>query len=114
MPSYVPPHMRPGYKPSQPAAAVTKRRGVHFQSNKTGLRSTDEQWHRFAGVMANLPPPTRAETAAAVSRSLSRRTVKAKPTLRKSALKTRGRTVRQTRSATPKRSKAHTVRAKSK
>ena len=128
MPPYVPPHLRPGYKPAQGQAQAqaqaqaqgqVQARGVHYASNKTGLRSDNEQWHRFAGIMANLPPPTRAETAAAVSRSLARRTLRAKPLKgslsRKGSVALKGskRQQRRTRSASPKKAKRPSPRAKS-
>ena len=123
MPPYVPPHLRPGYKPAQEKQPQEKqsqekqkqasRRSVHYASNKTGLRTNDEQWHRFAGIMANLPPPTRAETAAAVSRSLARRTVRSKPLKGSLTLKGSRKQQRRTRSASPKKAKQRSPRAKS-
>jgi len=123
MPSYVPPHLRPGYKPAQEKQPQEKlaqekpkqasRRSVHYASNKTGLRTNNEQWHRFAGIMANLPPPTRAETAAAVSRSLARRTVRSKPLKGALALKGSRKLQRRTRSTSPKKAKQRSPRAKS-
>lgn len=113
MPAYVPPHLRPGYKPQSPAPLPPSRaRGVHYLSEKTGLPTSDLKIHRFAGILANLPAPTRSSRAVATSRSLARRTIRAVP--RKSAMKGTKKAKRQTRSASPKRKQnTVTVRAKS-
>ena len=104
MPGYVPPHLRPGYVPSAPKPAVPalpKKRGIHFKSNVSGLRSENERWHRFT-IKNGVKTPTRAERATSVSKRLSKRkvrTVKAK-----SIVKGLRRTAkRATKSASPKR-----------
>jgi len=120
MPAYVPPHLRPGYKPASPPKPVEKRRGVHYKSNETGLPTHNLKVYRFAGIMANLPALNvganagRSAAASIVSKRLSRRTVKAKSG-RKSALKSAKakRTARQTKSASPKKTKRATMKAKS-
>ena len=88
--SYVPPHLRPGWKPSAPAAPkAPKSRGVHYKSNATGLPSTNQHWHRYE---KNGAPDTLANAGKAhnVSSALSKRKVRAEkvPTYkRRSALK---------------------------
>ena len=108
MPAYVPPHLRPGYKPQvaveaqaqalAAAEAAKKRRGVHFKSNVSGLPSHDIRWHRYNKTPAR--SPTAAEKKA-MKYNLSRRKVTAKK--RKSALKGTKRNVRRTRSNSPKK-----------
>ena len=122
MPGYVPPHKRPGYNPSAAAvaaaapaaAAASRRRGVHYLSEQTGLPTSNLKIHRFAGILANLPAPTRSARATATSRSLARRSVRASAAPRKSAMKGTKKTKRKTRSASPKRKQNRaTVRANS-
>ena len=114
MPGYVPPHLRPGYVPAAPkpvAPQVPKKRGAHFKSNVSGLRSENERWHRFT-IKNGVKTPTRTEKAATVSKALSRRkvrTVKAK-----SAVKGTRKAKRATKSASPKRlpKKKRTVKSR--
>ena len=116
MQRYVPPHLRPNYKPAPVAAAkpIQRPRGVHYKSDQTGLYTSNERWHRYTTVLANLPAPTRADTAKAVSLALARRTMKAKPK-RKSILKSdqSKHPTRLTRSVSPKHKTAAQVRPKS-
>jgi hypothetical protein len=102
MPAYVPPHLRPGYKAvaaaEAKAVAGPRRRGVHFKSNVSGLPSHNIRWHRYNKTPAR--SPTSAEKKA-LKYNLSRRKVLTKK--RKSALKGKKRTVRKTRSNSPKK-----------
>ena len=117
MPTYVPPHLRPGYKLQVQAAAaaaeaqagvVKKRRGVHFKSNVSGLPSHNIRWHRYNKTPARSPTAAEKKT---LKYNLSRRKVATKK--RKSALKGTKRSVRRTRSNSPKKrtKKRKTVRS---
>ena len=97
MPPYVPPHLRPGYKPT-PVEPVVRRRGVHFKSNTTGLPSHDLRVHRYNKTPAR--SPTEAEKKAK-KYNLSKRKILTKK--RKPALKGIKRTLRRTRSNSPKK-----------
>ena len=114
MPGYVPPHLRPGYVPSAPkpvAPQGPKKRGIHFKSNVSGLRSENERWHRFT-IKNGVKTPTRKERAISASKALSKRkvrTVKAK-----SAVKGTRKAKRATKSASPKRlpKRKHTMKSR--
>jgi hypothetical protein len=116
MQRYIPPHLRPDYKPATVSVVEPKQRsrGVHYKSDQTGLYTSNESWHRYAVAPANLPAPTRTETAKTVSRALARRTLKANPR-RKSILKSDRSNYpkRQTRSVSPKHKNPTHLRPKS-
>ena len=114
MPGYVPPHLRPGYVPSAPkpvAAPVPRKRGAHFKSNVSGLRSQNERWHRFT-IKNGVKTPTRAERATSVSKALSKR--KIRKTKAKGIVKGTRKVKRTTKSASPKRlpKKKYTVKSR--
>ena len=48
MPGYIPPHLRPNYKPVVKEPIKPKPRGVHYKSNMSGLRTHNEKWHRYS------------------------------------------------------------------
>ena len=113
MPAYVPPHLRPGYVPAAPVVIEQKpkRRGAHFKSNVSGLRSQNEQWHRFT-IKNGVKTPTRAERATSVSKALSKR--KVRKTKVKGIVKGTRKVKRVTKSASPKRlpKKKYTVKSR--
>jgi hypothetical protein len=91
---YIPPHLRPNYNPiklNKPKVEVVKRRGVHFKSNTTMLRSQNEKWHRYTVNEKNI---TRSEKAAIQSKKLTRRVLRKTPHI-KSALKKPGKETRK-------------------
>jgi len=110
MPGYVPPHLRPGYVPPAPKP---KRRGVHYVSNVSGHEENNVKVRRIK-LNNNPRSLTRAEKAAAQSRLLSRRVVKARAPTRKPALKTaKAKAKRNTRSASPAKQGRVSRKAKS-
>ena len=119
MSKYVPPHLRPKQESAAaaaaaaPAAPAPKRRGIHFPSNVSGLRSHNEHWHRFQ-VNGHENAPTRSMKAMQQSRSLASRHISRRSKTRKSALKgKKSHAKRATRSASPKRLHRQTRKVKS-
>ena len=98
---YIPPHLRPKKNSNvpQPKIEVVKRRGVHFKSNATMLRSHNETWHRYTVKEKNM---SRSEKAVLQSKKLRRRTLRNTPYI-KSALKKPGKKTRKIRSLSPTR-----------
>jgi len=84
-------------------------RGVHFPSDRTGEPSQNERRHFFSQGRAR--ELTRVEKAAAESRRLARRTVRAKPL--KGALKGKTQKKHRARSHSPTRKAAKNKRAHS-
>lgn len=58
---YIPPHLRPNYKSNISKVVILKpkRRGVHFKSDISGLRTHDEKWHRYTIKNNNENKPLR-------------------------------------------------------
>jgi len=116
MSKYVPPHLRPKQESSAAsaaAAAAPKRRGIHFPSNVSGLRSQNEHWYRFQ-VNGHENAPTRSMKAMQQSRSLASRRISSRRKTRKSTLKgKKSHAKRATRSASPKRLRRQTRKVKS-
>jgi len=92
----------------EPALAPPPR-GVHFPSDRTGEPSQNERRHFFSQGRAH--GLTRAEKAAAESRRLARRTVRANPL--KGALKGKTQKKHRARSHSPTRKAAKNKRAHS-